>query len=136
MSGAKLILVVDDDAFIQDALREALEDEGYAVIIAANGAEALRKVRSGCRPDAILLDHMMPVMDGPTFAAEVSKDPGLAGMPIILITADARAKEKAVGIGLHAFLRKPLKLEELLSTIESAFSARRVPPSTEPQASA
>ena len=120
MISPKLILVVDDDPFIQEALHDALEDEGYAVIVAANGADALRKLRSGSRPDAILLDHMMPVMDGPTFAAEVRGDSSLEQVPIILITADSHAEEKAMAIGLRTFLRKPLQLDDLLSTIEAA----------------
>jgi CheY-like chemotaxis protein len=115
-----LILIVDDDLSIQEALRDALEEEGYAVAVAANGAEALSTLRSGCRPHAILLDHMMPIMDGPTFAEEASKDPTLVTPPIILVTADARANEKAFKIGLKAFLRKPLDFEELLAVIESA----------------
>src|SRR4051794_10525054 len=119
MSSSKLILVVDDDPAIQEALQDALEDEGYAVSLAGNGEEALRKLRDGCVPYAILLDYMMPIMDGPTFASEVSRDPALRHFPIILVTADARAHEKAFACGLKGFLRKPLKLEELLATIES-----------------
>jgi CheY-like chemotaxis protein len=118
MPPTKLILVVDDDRSIQEALRDALEDEGYTVDVADNGAQALAKLRGGCVPAAILLDHMMPVMDGPTFVSETSKDPSLRDLPIILVTADARASEKAFSTGLRAFLRKPLKLDELLTTIE------------------
>jgi CheY-like chemotaxis protein len=120
MPSSKLILVVDDDQFIQEALRDALEDEGYSVMLAGNGQEALQYLRTGSRPDAVLLDYMMPVMDGPTFAAEARKDPGFKDLPIILITADAQAPQKALGNGLMKYLRKPLKLDELLATIEAA----------------
>jgi CheY-like chemotaxis protein len=117
MSSRKLILVVDDDCSIQEALRDALEEEGYAVAVADNGAQALAKLRGGCSPAAILLDYMMPVMDGATFAAEANRDPALSHLPIIVVTADARDSEKAFSSGL-TFLRKPLRLDELLATIE------------------
>jgi two-component system response regulator MprA len=119
MRSTKVILVVDDDPSIQDALQDALEDEGYVVVLAGNGAQALDKLRGGCVPHAILLDYMMPVMDGPTFAAEACKDPSLAHLPIILVTADTRADEKAFECRLKAFLRKPLDLHDLLDTIEA-----------------
>jgi CheY-like chemotaxis protein len=117
MSSGKLILVVDDDRSIQEALRDALEEEGYAVAVADNGAQALAKLRGGCMPAAILLDYMMPVMDGATFAAEATQDPSLRHLPIIVVTADTRDSAKVFSADLE-FLRKPLKLDELLATIE------------------
>lgn len=117
---AKLVLIVDDDPAIQQAIKDALEDEGHSVAIAPHGADALGQLRSGIRPDLIVLDHMMPVMDGPTFAAEIQKDPALSHLPIVLLTADARADDKATAMGLSAFLRKPLRLDVLLDLVDKA----------------
>lgn len=115
--GAKLVLVVDDDPAIREALRQALEDEGHSVSEACDGAAALSTLRAGMRPHVILLDHMMPVMDGPTFAAEVGKDPALSGLSIVLITADGRAPQKAQAMGLSAYLNKPVELDVLLDLV-------------------
>ena len=122
MSSTRLIMVVDDDPQIRDALKDALEDEAYSVVLATNGEEALRKLRNGCHPDAILLDHMMPIMDGATFVTEAHAEPALRELPIILVTADGRATDKANELGLKASLHKPLKIGELLATIENAIA--------------
>ena len=114
------ILVVDDDPALQDALKDALEDAGFSVSLAGNGIEAISALRQGLRPVAVLLDYMMPMMDGSSFAAEVAKDPSLRALPIILLTADARAKEKAEKLGLKSYLRKPVKIDQLLSVITQA----------------
>jgi CheY-like chemotaxis protein len=113
-------MVIDDDPDVQDALREVLEEESYSVVVAGNGSEALRKLQSGCTPDAILLDHMMPIMDGPTFAREAKKEPALKDLPIILVTADGRAEQKAVEMGLKNCLQKPLKITALLAALEGS----------------
>ena len=77
------ILVVDDDPDIRDSLREVLEDEGYGTSCVANGREALDFLRSGKRPCVILLDLMMPVMDGWQFLEEQKRDPALAAIPVL-----------------------------------------------------
>ena len=119
----KFVLLVDDDLAVQEALKDALEDEGHKVTVAGNGIAALGHLRSGMLPDVIVLDHMMPVMDGPTFVSEVHKDPALQGLAIVLLTADARADMKASAMGVNAYLRKPLKLEQLLDIIENGVGA-------------
>jgi CheY-like chemotaxis protein len=79
------ILVVDDDASIREALAESLGDEGYRVVTATNGVEALTLLRppGELRPCVILLDLMMPVMSGQEFYAEQQRDPALARIPIV-----------------------------------------------------
>lgn len=118
MSSPKSILVVDDDAEMRDALKDALEDEGHRVVVAADGAEALDRLRGGFRPDLVFLDHMMPVMDGPAFAAEVYRDPSLRGLSIVLVTADGRASAKAQAMGVPAYLAKPLQLDRVLDLVD------------------
>ena len=81
------LLVVDDDANIARALSNLLEDEGYRVVAAENGRRGLELVEEGLRPSAIILDLMMPVMDGWDFRAEQLKDPAIRDTPVIVLTA-------------------------------------------------
>ncbi|HET6582360.1 MAG TPA: response regulator [Nannocystaceae bacterium] len=116
----RFILIVDDDPAVRDAIKDVLEDEGHRVEVAAHGAEALDSLRAGTRPDLVLLDHMMPIMDGPTFAEAVERDPALRGLKIVLLTADGRASAKATAMGLDAFLTKPVQLDQLLDVVAKA----------------
>jgi CheY-like chemotaxis protein len=113
----KSVLIVDDDLDIRDSLAEVLEIEGYRVAKAKNGREALRMLQTGQRPAVILLDLMMPVMNGWQFRAAQASDPTIATIPVVVLTADSNAREKAAEIGAQAFLRKPLDLRTLLDTI-------------------
>src|SRR5687767_5128531 len=88
MTTGRFILIVDDDADVRESIREALDDEGYRVATAANGKAAVRLLRDdNLRPDLILLDIMMPEMDGWAFRAEQRKDPKIASIPVIVFTA-------------------------------------------------
>src|SRR6476646_6367807 len=80
----KPILIVDDDKDVRSALAELLEGEGYAVAGAHNGHEALQLMRAGLHPAVILLDLMMPVMDGWDFRSEQQRDPAFAGVPVVI----------------------------------------------------
>jgi CheY-like chemotaxis protein len=112
------ILVVDDDYDVRHGIAEILEDEGYLPAMAANGAEALQMLRLGLRPRLILLDLMMPVMDGETFCRTWRTDADLQAIPVVIISADAAAKEKSHNCGATALLRKPVQLKTLLDTAE------------------
>jgi CheY-like chemotaxis protein len=112
------ILIVEDDAAIRDALKEILEDEGYRVSGAANGQEAIDLLRGHSRPCVILLDLMMPVMNGWQFRAAQRQDPALAPIPTVVISADGNVAEKAAAIEAADFLTKPIQLNRLLETIE------------------
>jgi signal transduction histidine kinase len=114
------ILLVEDDYAIRDALQGILEDEGYAIVTAENGHQALERLRSQRAPDLILLDLRMPVMDGWQFRAEQKSDPALAGIPVLAISADGSAK--AAAIDAQAYLRKPLSTDALLSAISRIFA--------------
>ncbi len=109
------VLVVDDDPDILDALSEILEVEGYDVQRARNGREALQRLEQGV-PDLVLLDLMMPVMDGWEFARSLA--PG-ARPPIIVLSADRNVSAKAKEIGALGWLAKPFELSELLEAVRS-----------------
>ena len=112
------ILVVDDDDDIRETLRQVLADEGYAVDTAMNGLEALNQLRSATPPPSlILLDLMMPVLNGFEFQLAKSRDPLLASIPVIIVSAslDARARTRSMHpIGV---LEKPISLEALLASV-------------------
>ena len=113
----KRVLVVDDDVDIRETLVDLLRDEGYRAVGAANGLEALRLLRETEHPCAIVLDLMMPVMDGEQFRDAQRKDPGIAEIPIVAITAGRHSLARIEGLAPAAFLPKPLRLEDLLSTL-------------------
>lgn len=114
---APTILIVEDDADIRNDLAAILEDEGYAVMRAADGAEALDQLKASRRPNAILLDLMMPVMDGWQLRQELLKDPGLAKIPIIVLSGVADARRETTLLGAAGYVDKPLKLSQLLNLL-------------------
>jgi CheY-like chemotaxis protein len=121
MAGAdcsRVVLVVDDDPSIRESLVDLLDEEGYRVETAANGSEALEKLRERAapRPCLILLDLMMPVMNGQQFYAEQQRDPALASIPTVVVTADDKGGATAGRLGAP-FLAKPVRLDTLLEVI-------------------
>jgi CheY-like chemotaxis protein len=124
---SRRVLVIDDDRDLRTTLAQVLTDEGYAVVTAANGAEGLTRLHElheESRPDVILLDLMMPVMNGAQFRRAQLDEPELAAIPVLVMTA---AGERAVvSLGeLHAasVLYKPVGLEALLNAIQGAVSS-------------
>jgi two-component system, OmpR family, alkaline phosphatase synthesis response regulator PhoP len=115
MSSLGRILIVEDDMSIQEFMSMALEDEGYKVAIASNGAVAL-DLASSFKPDLILLDMLMPVMDGREFIESYF---GIANSPARIIALSAsRNLNSVVNItGVDAFLAKPFNLDELLDCV-------------------
>ena len=114
------VLLVDDDASSTEALCELLKLAGHDVDCADNGRQALAKLHEGRREEdycVILLDLMMPVMNGYEFREEQLKDPSIASIPIIVITADGRAREKAAQLGSDRYFQKPLVPGDLLRAI-------------------
>jgi CheY-like chemotaxis protein len=111
-----LILVVDDDVDIRNTVAGILEDEGYRVAKAANGQEALKLLTGpgAPRPQLILLDMMMPIMDGPTFHEHQQRIPELATIPVLTFTAFGTPGDVSWAAGR---LSKPLRLESLLSMV-------------------
>jgi signal transduction histidine kinase len=114
------VLVIEDDALIRDGLAELLRDDGYEVRTANNGADALNSLRSSPLPDVILLDLMMPVMDGWQFRVEQKKDAQLARIPVIAMSASRSSQAEAIDAA--AFVSKPLRLPELHAAIADVVS--------------
>jgi DNA-binding response OmpR family regulator len=108
------VLVVDDEVDIREAVAELLVEEGYDVVDAGDGAEALRKARE-CHPSVVLLDLMMPGMNGWEFCAQRKGDPELAAIPIIILSALGRVQ----GIDAAGYLQKPFELDDLLTAVKA-----------------
>jgi len=109
----KPVLIVEDDEDVRGALAVFLEGEGYRVLEAADGLEALDHLRTAsvCM---VLLDLWMPRMNGWEFRAEQMKDPALAAVPVVVITADHAARTKAVALGVEGYITKPIEFPVLL----------------------
>jgi CheY-like chemotaxis protein len=113
------ILLVDDDPDIREALADTLEDYGFNVITAAHGADALRCLRGMTSlPRIILLDLMMPIMDGYRFLDERRKDPVLVSIPVAVITAGHGVDRNRLGDGTP-IVPKPIKLPQLMDTLRA-----------------
>lgn len=112
------VLIVDDDFDMRESLRDILEDEGYTVAVAGDGLEALEYLRANPLPKLILLDWMMPRCDGAEFREQQRADPRLASIPVVLLTADARAKEKMQLVQAADFLTKPVRLVQILAVVQ------------------
>jgi CheY-like chemotaxis protein len=119
MAAPARILVVDDDADIRGAISELLAEEGYEVVCAGNGEEALAQLAAPLAPSAILLDLTMPVMDGWTFRRRQRMDPRLAAIPTVVISATLPDDARAGGVlGAAAVLPKPFDAERLVETLQ------------------
>jgi CheY-like chemotaxis protein len=113
------ILVIDDDLDIRDALAMVLAAEGHEVQTASDGVKALDQLRGGARPSLILLDMMMPCLDGAGFMKAVQGDPQTADIPVVILTGHPAARKEAAELGAAGFLAKPVELNELLSTVSA-----------------
>lgn len=109
------VLIVEDDADLREMMAQLLTLEGFAAATASNGREALAYLRTNVAPDVILLDLMMPVMDGWEFRREQQRDAEMAGVPVIILSA--LDQPRAAGVGADAFLKKPLDFDRLLELI-------------------
>lgn len=110
------ILIVDDEWGIAQLLDDVFTDEGYTVIVASNGREALDRIAEQ-RPALVMTDFMMPVMDGAALIAALARKPELAGMPIIMMSSmpeDAVAERCQ---GYRVFVRKPFRILELIDLV-------------------
>ncbi|MBV9580511.1 MAG: response regulator [Chloroflexi bacterium] len=119
-SFAGCILVIDDDRQIRQAIRWALEDEGFAVLAAAGGADALRLTQERT-PDLVLLDFTLSEQRGDEVAVAL-RAAHSRPLPILLITGDGEAASKAQKVGAYGFVRKPFELDELLDAIAHGLS--------------
>ncbi|MAY41232.1 MULTISPECIES: response regulator [unclassified Neptuniibacter] len=113
------ILVVDDSASLRNMVTFTLKQEGYQVVEATNGQEALGKAKTA-RFDLVLTDVNMPIMDGITLCAELRKLPAFKFTPILVLTTESspEMKQRGKGAGATGWLVKPFNPEKLLSTIK------------------
>src|SRR5690349_18126466 len=118
---SRSVMVVEDDRAIRETLCALLVDEGYRATGAANGREALDILRRDDRPCVILLDLMMPVMDGPTFRAEQLQDPNLRSIPLVIITAGGHFS--ATSLKADAVLLRPLRAADIFQVVDSLCRA-------------
>jgi CheY-like chemotaxis protein len=119
------ILIVEDDAGIRESMADILKDEGYDVVEAVHGAEALALLKSGVRPCLVLLDLMMPVMDGPSFRAAQQSDSVLSQIPVVIISAYREIEENARALRANGVLKKPIRLADLIATVNTYCGQHR-----------
>jgi CheY-like chemotaxis protein len=114
------VLVVEDDVDIRQALVEILEEHGFPAIGAGDGAEALDYLRKAPElPCLILLDLMMPVMDGATFREEQRKEPRIASIPVVVLSAYRDLERHVTGLDAVSVLRKPPSVRELVTVLQA-----------------
>jgi CheY-like chemotaxis protein len=119
MSQKAKVLIVDDEPFNIDVLQQELEELDYQVITASNGKEALEQIKKH-QPDLILLDLMMPVLDGFAVLLEVKADAVLRDIPVIIVSAEHDSKSIVKGIkqGADDYITKPIDAEHLKSKLK------------------
>jgi two-component system alkaline phosphatase synthesis response regulator PhoP len=117
------ILVIDDDPVGLRYVRFTLEKHGYQVMTASNGLEGLRKARTE-EPDLVILDIMLPGMDGYEICHRLRAEPATARLPILMFSARSQDKDKAVGqqVGADDYLTKPAEPSEIIRRVESLLS--------------
>ncbi len=112
-----MVLVVEDEFGIAELLDAVLTEEGYQVATAMNGRDGLELLARE-RPELILSDYMMPVMDGATLLARIKAEPALQGIPVVMMSSMPEAAVAERCVGYAAFLRKPFKLFEVVGLVE------------------
>lgn len=115
---SSLVLVVEDDIEIRELLAEMLADAGYRVSVASNGAEALARLAEE-RPSLVILDLMMPVMDGWTLRARMLSDPSLADIPVIVVSGAADLPRATASLAAARVLAKPVRWPTLLAAVRA-----------------
>ncbi|GMT97642.1 hypothetical protein KH5H1_17610 [Corallococcus caeni] len=109
---------MDDDTDLREALEEVLRDAGYTVLGAGNGLQALEVLRTeSILPALVLLDMMMPVMDGATFGRQMREVDAWRDIPVLVFSASANARQVAEEMGACSYLRKPVDVETLLKAV-------------------
>lgn len=123
-NSSRSILIVDDDDDTREAIQEVLEIEGYQVLGLSDGRTALRWLEDSPRPDLIILDLMMPGLNGWQFLEITNAKPQFADLPVLVVTADGRVSRDPTSLPCAGFLAKPIDLESLLSSVAHLLGAR------------
>jgi len=123
----KRILLIDDNPLTRESISMLLAASGYCVALAANGADALQRLREHRKPDLILLDLAMPVLDGHDFRLRQQQDVDLAAIPIVVVSGAEHAEEEAAALGAAGCLHKPVDHGRLLDAIRRCFEPDNAP---------
>ncbi len=118
------ILLADDDAEVLEIATSILSKEGYEVIAAKDGDEVIEKAKQ--KPDVIILDYLMPGKSGIEVLNVLKKDPGVKGIPVIMVTAHPVEKERSLSAGAVDFIVKPVEKTDLLLRIRSVLKVRHI----------
>jgi CheY-like chemotaxis protein len=118
LAAKRMVLVVEDDRDVREAITDVLVDSDYEALGVCNGAEALERLRAApVRPCVILLDIMMPTMDGWQFRSEQQRDASMKDIPVVVLSAGADASDVAAKMEAAGYLKKPVALEQLLGVV-------------------
>jgi CheY-like chemotaxis protein len=109
------VLVVEDDPYLRTTLQRLLRDDGFAVVAASDGREGLDRLRAE-NVAVVMIDLAMPIMDGPAFLEEKARDPGIAGVPTVVVTGRA-VVELATTRSVRAVLHKPIEFDRLAQVL-------------------
>jgi CheY-like chemotaxis protein len=115
----RILLIVDDDDDIVDTVRMILQRQGWRVESASDGAGGLAQLRAGLRPAAVLLDLMMPGINGWQFCDALRADPQLCAIRVVVVSGAGDVAEKARSVGAIGHLRKPFELSELIEVVKA-----------------
>jgi len=127
MDTKKIVFLVEDDQDIREVVQEILTLRGYSVVSARDGQDAIERLRAGLRPNLILLDLMMPKMDGFEFRKKQAEEfPETLRTPAVLMSADRRFEKRLSEVSAQAFLAKPMDLSLLLRIVEDHLNAPTV----------
>ena len=118
---SRQVLIVDDEASMRAVIHDVLTSDGYVVIEAKNGAEAITRMHVSM-PGALVLDLMMPVMDGRTLVRTMRQDELLARVPFLLVSAGPSLEEACKELAANGCLNKPFEIEALLAAVHDLFS--------------
>jgi two-component system, OmpR family, alkaline phosphatase synthesis response regulator PhoP len=120
------ILLVDDDVDLVKVMSGALESKAYEVIVAYNGQEGLEKAKKE-KPDLVILDILMPVADGFTFADQFRKDPSLAKIPVLAVTSFSESLGQPFPFEVTEYILKPIKPRDLVAKVEGFLKKAETP---------
>jgi len=122
------VLIVDDEFAIADLLEMALTDEGYRVLTAANGRQGLARLAEGPRPDLVISDYMMPVLDGAGLIRAMRETEAHRDIPCIVMSSMPEANVRERIDGYAAFVRKPFQIVAVMQLVESIIRTRQLVP--------
>jgi CheY-like chemotaxis protein len=111
------VLIVEDDTDLRESLADLLQDEGYRVAGAANGEEALQYLRTSPPPCIVLLDLMMPVMNGWELREHMQQDPLLSSIPVAIVTGVRNTEDRIAALNPVGYFQKPVDINALLATV-------------------